>query len=591
MSPRLTRAVVVGLMLTAAAAVARPASFRAEAWTLPTTPGHLAGTLLVPNGDGPWPVALILAGSGPTDRDGNSTQFPGGNNSLKQLAEALTDAGVASLRVDKRGVAGSASAAISEFDLRFDDFIGDAAAWCARLQADPRFSSLTVVGHSQGAQVGMNAAWLCDADGFVTISGSGRGLFELLRDQLGASLPVRTRVRAEDVLQELEQGRLVDEPPVELTILFRRSVQEFLISWEQHDPVRELARLALPVLIVQGTTDNQVTVADAERLHAARPGARLLLVEGMNHLLKMVAADNTYVQQSSLVDSTLQIAAEVPAAVVELVHEADRCAAAHRTAREALRAHAATGQRLLAASAEEQVLAAEMALPTATKMGSWARRFAAADDVVYLFGPRAGGYVAEGDVVSDRRQDCVSLLYRVSELARARDARDAVDWALRTRFAGADPSAVVDAEGRLNYDDPAHLDFSLDMIRSGLWGRDVTPTLAGAALDTVGSSRYPAGSFTYVPTGALTEHELVEGDVVWFVLDPAHATGAELRQDYGLVIGHIGLVVVDDDRRWLIHAASSGLEGWYEGGTVVKVPLTEYLSRVEKFAGVMVTRF
>lgn len=591
MSPRLAGAVVGGLLLTAACALAQTPSFTSETWTLPTTPGHLAGTLVVPSGDGPWPAVLILAGSGPTDRDGNATQFPGGNNALKQLATALAAAGVASLRVDKRGVAGSASAAISEFNLRFDDFIADAAAWCARLQADPRFRSLTVVGHSQGAQVGMNAAWLRDADGFVAISGPGRGLFDLLRDQLAATLPVRTRVRAEEVLQELEQGRLVDEPPNELTILFRRSVQEFLISWNQHDPLLELARLPLPILIVQGTTDNQVPVADAERLHAARPGARLLLVEGMNHVLKMVAADNTYVQQTSLVDSTLQIAPEVPAAVVELVREADRNTATRRAARAAVSARAATGQRLLDPSAEDQILAAEYARPTAAKVGLWARRFAAADSVIYLFGPQDGGYVAEGDVVSDRRQDCVSLLYRVGELARARDARDAVDWALRTRFAGADPSAVSDADGRLDYDHPAHLDFSLDMIRSGFWGRDVTTTLVGAALDTVGSSRYPAGSFTYVPTGALADRELNEGDVVWFVLDPTHAAGAKLRRQYGLVIGHIGLVVVDEERRWLVHAASSDLEGWYAGGTVVKVPLQEYLSRVEKFAGVMVTRF
>jgi len=563
----------------------------AEEWLLPAERGHLAGTLLLPAGDGPWPVVLILAGSGPTDRDGNATMFPGGNNSLKQLAQWLAGDGVASLRIDKRGVAGSASAAYSEFDLRFDHFIADAVAWSQKLQADERFSSLTIVGHSQGAQVGMNAAWLTNADGFVSLSGPGRNLFDLLRDQLASSLPVRSRVEAERVLKELEAGRLVEEPPTELTILFRPSVQEFLISWGKHDPVQEISRLPLPVLVVQGTTDIQVSLQDGEALAAARPGAELLVVSGMNHVLKMVPIENTSAQQSSLVDSTLSLAPEVSRAVVRLALEADEKAVDRRAAVERILGRAQSGCRLMTRAAEDSVLHAEFERPTAAKVGLWARRFAAVDSVEYLFGPKAGGYVAEGDVVSDKKQDCVSLLYRVGELARARDHNDAVDWAMRTRFAGAQVSAVSNESGRVDYDHPAHLDYSLDMIRTGLWGREVTNKLSGATIDTVGSSRYAAGSFSYLPKKSLVLDELAEGDVVWFVLDPSHESGAKLRQKYGLVIGHIGIVVVEQNERILVHAASSDLAGWYEGGTVVQVPLLEYLARVEKFAGVMVTRF
>ncbi len=579
------------LLLLTTLSVAQASDYSAEPWTLPTEPGHLSGTVLLPEGDGPWPAVLILAGSGATDRNGNPTQFPGGNNSLKQLAEHLAGDGVASLRVDKRGVAGSVSAVISEYDLRFEHFINDAVAWCEKLQDDPRFSSVTVVGHSQGAQVGMNAAWLSAADGFVSISGPGRDFFTVLREQLRTSLPVRTRVKAESVLLELEQGRIVEEPPIELTILFRSSVQPFMISWYRHDPVVELARLAVPVLVVQGLTDQQVSLTDAEALMGAQPDAHLVMVEGMNHVLKMVAADNAYAQQSSLVDSTLIIAPEVPAAVADLAREADRAAASRRQAEAAVLKRAQSGQRLMAPAREDSILAAEYGLNTPEKMGRWARRFADAQDVVYLFGPKDGGYVAEGAIISDHRQDCVSLLYRVGELARARDAQDAVAWALRTRFSGAGAEVVADKQGRLDYENPAHLDYSLDMIRTGLWGRDVTSTLTGAAADTTGSSRYAAGSFEYVPTGDLLASELSEGDVLWFVLDAAHKSGAKLRQEYGLVVGHIGIVVVDDGEVGLIHAASSDLKGAYKGGTVVRVPLFEYLTRVDKFAGVMVTRF
>jgi hypothetical protein len=166
-----------------------------------------------------------------------------------------------------------------------------------------------------------------------------------------------------------------------------------------------------------------------------------------------------------------------------------------------------------------------------------------------------------------------------------------VVWALRTRFAGAPLDSVVDDRGRVDYDRPEHLDFSLDMIRSGHWGRDVTAGLTGAGPDTAGSSRYPAGSFVTVPEAALVEGELREGDVVWLVLDPTDEDGARLRRTYGLVIGHIGMVIVEDGRIWLVHAASSGLDGWNPGGAVVKVPLAVYLERVGKYSAIMVTRF
>jgi len=254
-------------------------------------------------------------------------------------------------------------------------------------------------------------------------------------------------------------------------------------------------------------------------------------------------------------------------------------------------ARAEGAERILDPAREDSLLAAEADLPTAARMGRWARRFAAAEGVTYVFGPAEGGYVADGALVRDRHQDCIGLLYRVGELARADDHEDAVRWALRTRFAAADPESVVGPDGRVDYDHPAHLDYSLDMIRSGLWGRDVTAGLSGAVPDSAGTSRYPAGSYMYVPKTDLAPGELREGDVAWFVLDPAHEGAARLRREYGLAIGHVGIVIVEDGVPLVVHAASSGLEGRYEGGTVVTVPLVEYLARVERFAGIVVTRF
>jgi len=238
----------------------------------------------------------------------------------------------------------------------------------------------------------------------------------------------------------------------------------------------------------------------------------------------------------------------------------------------------------------DSLLAAEQDLPAPARVGRWARRFLAWGQAEYRFGPAAGGYVAEGRLVPGRTQDCISLLYRLTELALATDARDAVHLALARRFAGASPDSVVGPDGRVDYDHPAHLDYSLDMIRSGLWGRDVTADLSGARPDGHATPRYPAGSYRWVPGLLLRPEELREGDIAWFVLDPLDPAASALRRDHGLVIGHVGVVIRDGGVPWLVHAASRPLPGFYDAPGIVRVPLAAYLERVDRYGGVIVTR-
>jgi len=239
----------------------------------------------------------------------------------------------------------------------------------------------------------------------------------------------------------------------------------------------------------------------------------------------------------------------------------------------------------------DSMLAGEQAADTAQRVGDWAQRMAAAGDDGYCFGLADGGYVAEGRLAPGRRFDCISFVYRTTELARAHHARHALVVALDTRFAGAPRDSVVDDRGEVDYDRPEHLDYSVDMIRSGHWGRDVTAGLAGAAPDAQGSSRYAAGAVVTAPETTLDPDELHHGDVIWFVLSSDDATAARLRHEYGLMIGHAGVVVRQDGEVWLVHAASKPLPGWYESGGVVRVPLEIYLQRVERYSAVMVTRF
>ncbi|WP_301241826.1 alpha/beta hydrolase family protein [Sporosarcina highlanderae] len=253
--------------------------------------GKMTGVLEVPKGDGPFPLMVIIAGSGPTDHNGNSPLIPGKNNSLKMLAEQLVAEGVASIRYDKRGIGENQSLAGKEEDILFDDFINDAAAWVQFAKNDSHFSKVGIIGHSEGSLIGMVAAAKTDADAFISIAGAGRPIDQVLLEQLEPQLPVNLLKEADDILLKLKQGEQVEKFSAELQILFRPSVQPYMISWLKYDPVKELQKLSSPVLIINGTRDVQVPVTDAERLHDGKKDSKLAIIQDMNHILKEAPED------------------------------------------------------------------------------------------------------------------------------------------------------------------------------------------------------------------------------------------------------------------------------------------------------------
>lgn len=294
-------------LLTLILLLSIPSSIRDEPVTLSTSTGTLYGTLELPqNTPTPYPVALIIAGSGPTDRNGNSTLLPGPNNSLKMLAEGLATHGIASLRYDKRGIRQSVEAAPREVDLRFETLIDDARLWGKQLKRDPRFSILTVIGHSEGALIGLLAARQAQAEVFISIAGTSRPAGELMLTQIRPQLPDNLVKKCEDIVFSLTNGKTVDDVPPQLGALFRASVQPYLISWFHYNPSNEIARSSQRILIVQGTTDIQVGVDEAQALSQAQPRAELLIVTGMNHVLKNVPNERDK-QLASYSDPSLPI--------------------------------------------------------------------------------------------------------------------------------------------------------------------------------------------------------------------------------------------------------------------------------------------
>ncbi|MEA2338577.1 MAG: uncharacterized protein QOE82_2584 [Thermoanaerobaculia bacterium] len=281
----------------------------------------LQSTLLLPKDTSKtMPLVLMISGSGPTDRNGNSPMLPGKNNSLRMLADGLASNGIASLRYDKRGVGESAGAMVAEADLRFETYVDDAVAWCEQLRKDKRFSAVIIAGHSEGSLIGMIAAKRCNAEGFISISGAGRAAADILREQLAGKLPPELATQSDAIMKNLEAGKTTEKTPPELAALYRPSVQPYLISWFRYDPAKSIAVLTVPVLIVQGTTDIQVTVDDAKRLAAANPKAKLLLIEGMNHVLKEVPSDRDK-QIASYSNPDLRLAPEFLTGVVDFVRK------------------------------------------------------------------------------------------------------------------------------------------------------------------------------------------------------------------------------------------------------------------------------
>jgi len=257
---------------------------------LKTSSGDIYGSITVTNNTKTSPIVLIIAGSGPTDRDCNS---PMGiqTNAYKMLSESFAKNGISTLRFDKRGIGKSKPAMTSESELRFETYINDVVAWISLLKSDKRFSSIILLGHSEGSLIGMIAAELTDVVGFISISGVGKSADKVLQEQLKTKLPPQLLDESNKILDSLKNGKTVSNVNSNLVTLYRPSVQPYMISWIKYDPAKEIGKLKIPVLIIQGTTDLQVTVNDSKLLSVANPNAKLLIIENMNHVLKESDSD------------------------------------------------------------------------------------------------------------------------------------------------------------------------------------------------------------------------------------------------------------------------------------------------------------
>lgn len=251
--------------------------------TLVSIDQEIQGTLLSPKKQNNAPLAILIAGSGPTDRDGNQAHLK--NNSLKYLAEGLAEKEISVFRYDKRIIAQMNKGTVQEDKLTFEDGVNDALLVVNYFKK--KYKNIIIIGHSEGALIGILAAQKTPVSKLISLSGAGSNSATLIEEQIKKNAP-QLKEEAQKVLNLLKKGEQVDNISPYLAPVFRKSVQPYLISWFKYDPTKEITKIKIPVFIIQGTNDLQVERKEAQLLKEAQPKAQLLFVEGMNHILKEV---------------------------------------------------------------------------------------------------------------------------------------------------------------------------------------------------------------------------------------------------------------------------------------------------------------
>ena len=289
-----------------------PAGATETAIEAPGPAGALQGTMLAP-GVAHSPVILIIPGSGPTDRNGNSP-LGVGSSTYRLLAEGLVTRGITTVRIDKRGMFGSARAVPDPNAVTIPDYVADVRSWTLAIRARTGAPCIWLLGHSEGGLIALAAARAQDVCGLLLVSAAGRPLGTVLREQLRAN-PANAPVldQAMSALATLEAGRHVDTTTMHpgLLPLFAPRIQDFLISLLSYDPARLLAGYDRPVLILQGQRDIQVSEQDARLLYAADSRAQLVLLPDTNHVLKTVNSDDRAANIATYGDPSLPLAPNV----------------------------------------------------------------------------------------------------------------------------------------------------------------------------------------------------------------------------------------------------------------------------------------
>jgi len=241
------------------------------------------------------------------------------------LAAGLARAGIASVRIDKRGQFGSRRAVDNPNAVTIADYAQDVRGWAAALKAKTDARCIWLLGHSEGGLVaGVAAPQSKSVCGVLLIAAFGRPFGDVLRQQLRANPANGPLLEdAQRILAALEGGRRVPAQaiPAPLYPLFSPSVQNFLMDVLRYKPTAVAASVDRPMLVLHGARDIQVTREDAQRLASANAQAQLRVLKGVNHVLKAVDDDTLEANIKTYQDPGLPLAEGVLDTLVTFIQQ------------------------------------------------------------------------------------------------------------------------------------------------------------------------------------------------------------------------------------------------------------------------------
>ncbi|RKS53847.1 hypothetical protein BC962_2106 [Gillisia mitskevichiae] len=245
------------------------------------------GTLTLPAAVKHPDLVILIQGSGPTDRNGNGFMMK--NDGSKLIAKQLAENGIATYRFDKR-IFKMNKFKIREEELSIEDFVKDVSDILDHFKAKQTYGKIIIAGHSEGSLIGMLAA-IEKADAFISIAGAGRSIDKIIVDQLSKQSEGLAENAKIAFLEIEEKGKTSNYNPL-LQSVFRPSVQPFMRSWIKYKPTEEIAKLEMPILIVNGSFDIQVDTTEANLLAVANPNSKLVILDKMNHVFRKIDGDN-----------------------------------------------------------------------------------------------------------------------------------------------------------------------------------------------------------------------------------------------------------------------------------------------------------
>jgi hypothetical protein len=271
------------------------------------------GTLLMPTSKEKPILAILIAGSGPTDRNGNQNFLK--NNALKKLAEALSNHGIATFRYDKRIVKQIKNGNVDK-NIMFDDFVTDAISVIEFFKKTSAYSKIYIIGHSQGSLVGMLAA-KDRVDGFISLSGAGQSIDKVIIDQVQKTAPMYTP-DTKRVFDIMRQGKTTPDYPPALSSIFNIEIQPFMMNWMRYNPQEVIKSLDIPILIINGIKDLQVSVEEANLLKEVSLQAELKIIDKMNHVLFIIEGDDLE-NAKSYNESARSLSQDVITAILDFI--------------------------------------------------------------------------------------------------------------------------------------------------------------------------------------------------------------------------------------------------------------------------------